>query len=141
MDATLNQGAVGCGMVFQVSLHRVRKGHGFSFAAQIPKPTGNSKPSSLTRCLVLAHRYAQALERGEVESFKCLALRLGISQARLSLVLDLVCLAPDIQEAILFHPSAPRGSGVTFRQAVAIARIFSWEEQTAAWNDLGQRPQ
>ena len=55
----------------------------------------------IAQLLALAHRFQGMLDRGEVESMAELA-RLGrVSRARITQIMDLLMLAPEIQEEVL----------------------------------------
>ena len=56
------------------------------------------------------------------------------TRARLTQIMNLRCLAPDIQEQILFLPPTERGRDtVTEKQLRPIAAIVSWKEQRRMW--------
>jgi hypothetical protein len=58
----------------------------------------------VTRLVALAHRFQGLLARGEVQSMADLARLGGVTRARITQIMDLLLLAPDIQEALLFLP-------------------------------------
>ena len=63
----------------------------------------------VSRLLALAIEMEELVATGRVRDYAELA-RLGcVSRARISQVLNLLCLAPDIQEAILFLPEVESG--------------------------------
>jgi hypothetical protein len=80
--------------------------------------------------LALAHRFDDLLQTGEVASMAELA-RIGqVTRARLSQIMDLTLLAPDIQEAVLAFP--PNSSGrdpLVMRDLLRIVRVPYWPEQ------------
>jgi hypothetical protein len=67
----------------------------------VPVPV---KVPRIARLLALAHKFQKMLDSGEVESMAELA-RLGrVSRARITQIMDLLMLAPEIQEEIVpFH--------------------------------------
>jgi len=70
-------------------------------------PTG--RVPKLSRLMALAIRFQGLLERGEVKDFAELA-RLGhVTRARVTQIMNLLMLAPDIQEKILFMPKVEHG--------------------------------
>jgi hypothetical protein len=77
-------------------------------AAAVPPPRG--RVPRVARLLALAHRFEKLIRDGDVRDFADLA-RLGhVTRARVSQIMDLLLLAPDIQEQILFmEPVAVRG--------------------------------
>ena len=64
--------------------------------------------------------------------------RLGhVSRARLTQVMNLLSLAPDVQEQILFLPVTERGrDAVTEKQLRPIAATSSWKKQSRMWQCL-----
>ena len=84
----------------------------------------------IARLLALARRFQGMLDRGEVESMAELA-RLGrVSRARITQVMDLLMLAPEIQEEVLMLPPVTATEGpVTMRDLQRVARAIEWGEQ------------
>ena len=64
--------------------------------------------------------------------------RLGhVTRARLTQIMNLLCLAPDIQEEILFVPVTEQGrDAMTEKQLRPIAAIPNWRRQRRMWRDL-----
>ncbi len=89
----------------------------------------------VSRLMALAIRLDQLIRDGVVADQAELA-RLGhVSRARLTQVMNLLCLAPSIQEAILFLPLTERGRDViTERELRPIAAIADWKGQRRVWN-------
>jgi hypothetical protein len=87
--------------------------------------------------LALAHKIQQAIDRGAVRNRAEVARRLGLTRARITQLLDLALLAPDLQERILFAESVdgiePISEGTL--RPVAIAGLWS-EQWTAFVRDL-----
>jgi hypothetical protein len=87
--------------------------------------------------MALAIRLDGLIRDGVVSDQAELA-RLGhVSRARLTQVMNLLYLAPDIQGAILFLPATERGwDVVTEKQLRPIAATPSWEKQRRLWRQL-----
>ena len=100
-----------------------------------PLPPG--RVPRIARLLALAHKFDGLLRQGAIANYAALA-RLGhVSRARLTQVMNLLCLAPDIQEEILFLPPTLRGRDpIHLRQLQAIACLLDWPEQRARWRKL-----
>jgi hypothetical protein len=82
---------------------------------------------------VAATRPARAeagYRHGEVRGYADLT-RLGhVSRARLSQIMDLLLLAPDIQEEILFLPTVEAGyDPISERQLRGIVNVLDWGKQ------------
>lgn len=84
----------------------------------------------VSRLMALAIRLDQLIRDGDVTDQAELA-RIGhVSRARLTQLMNLLCLAPDIQEEILFLPETVRGRDViTEKQLRSIVSLLSWTKQ------------
>ncbi len=91
----------------------------------------------ISRLLALAIRLDQLLRDGQVADQAELA-RLGhISRARLTQIMNLLLLAPDIQEEIFYLAKTERGRDVvTERELRPIAAEVSWRRQRAMWRNV-----
>jgi predicted XRE-type DNA-binding protein len=102
-------------------------------------PAAADRVPRVSRLMALAIRLDQLIRDGEVADQAELA-RLGhVTRARLTQIMNLLCLAPDIQEAILFLPAAGRGRDVvTERQVRPIAAEVDWGKQRRMWVGVGR---
>lgn len=84
--------------------------------------------------MTLAIRFEQLLRDGVVRDQAKLA-RLGhVTRARMTQIMKLLQLAPDIQEAILFLPLIASGKdSITERDLRPIASTSDWQKQRAMW--------
>ena len=84
----------------------------------------------MSRLMALAIRFDQLIRDGVVADQAELA-RLGhVSPARLTQIMNLLWLAPDIQEALLFLPRVACGQDpVHERQIRPIAAVADWRKQ------------
>jgi hypothetical protein len=91
----------------------------------------------VARLLALALRFDTMLRNGVVSDCSELA-RLGhVTHARISQIMSLMNLAPDIQEAILFLPRVERGRDrLILRDILPIARLADWRQQRRLWAAL-----
>jgi hypothetical protein len=91
----------------------------------------------VTRLLALAHRFADLLGRGEVVSMAELARAGRVTRARLSQIMDLTLLAPDIQEQILHLEGVAQGCDpITMREMREVAGECYWPRQREKWRKL-----
>ena len=102
-----------------------------------PKPRPVVLPGRIprvSRWMALAIRFERLLREGHVGSYADLA-RLGhVTPARISQILNLLHLAPDIQEALLFLPRTQRGRDpIILRDLQPIAVYLDWSEQRKSW--------
>ncbi|QOJ01904.1 MAG: hypothetical protein HRU70_10535 [Phycisphaeraceae bacterium] len=91
----------------------------------------------VARLMALAIRFEDLVRRGEVDSHADLA-RLGqVTRARISQIMDLLCLAPDIQEEILFLPLIERErDAISEHELRVVSAVADWREQRRAWQRL-----
>jgi hypothetical protein len=84
----------------------------------------------ITKLMALALRFEKLVQNGEVEDYADLA-RLGhVSRARITQIMGLLNLAPDIQEEILFLPKTTKGRDpISAREVLKLGTITDWDEQ------------
>ena len=103
------------------------KNNSFSSDRQPPndEAAGRSIPR-IARLMALAIRFERLLEEKTIQDYAELA-RLGrVTRARMTQIMQLLHLAPDIQEQILFLPLL---QGLNERNLRPIARRVVWDEQ------------
>ena len=113
------------------------KGRRRMIPGPIVPPVENGRLMRITRMLALAHRFDRLLREGTVADQADLA-RLGhVSRARVTQILNLLQLAPDIQETILFLPRIQNGRELINEHEVRpIASNPDWKEQRRRWGKL-----
>ena len=130
--------ALECDVTFGQRVHGNRK------SPSSPPPERPKRIPSVSRTLALAIHLDRLAQSGETRTYADLA-RLGeISRARVSQIMGLANLAPDIQGEILSIPAAPWGSGIITEQEVRpVAAVLDWEEQRKIWRRVrpGQSPE
>jgi hypothetical protein len=91
----------------------------------------------VSRLLALALRLDRLVRAGAIADYASLA-RLGhVSRARVSQIVSLLLLAPDIQETLLFLPPTERGrDAIRLRQLQALAALPDWRQQRQRWQEL-----
>src|SRR5207253_1059133 len=91
----------------------------------------------VARLLALAHRFEGLLRERVVEGYAELA-RLGrVTPARISQVMALLGLAPDIQEAILFLPRTVWGRDpLQMYDLLPLTTFPDWKTQRRLWEQL-----
>jgi hypothetical protein len=121
--------------VFTGALHRVQRGHGKRFAPE-PPPGPVRRPARVAVMLALAHKIQQAIDVGTVRDRAEVARRLGFTRARVTHLMDLTLLAPDLQERVLGLEAVDGAQPVSERALRAIARAGTWEEQRNQWTGV-----
>jgi hypothetical protein len=120
---------------------RVRGRHTKDRVPQPPHgPTAADRVPRIARLMALALRFEELIRAGKIRNHAELA-RLGhVSRARISQIMNLRLLAPDVQEQILFLPPTPRGRDpIHLRLLQPIASLMDWQMQRRRWLDLLQR--
>ena len=91
----------------------------------------------IARLVALARHIDDLVRSGTVGSYAA-AARLGhVSRARMSQILALVYLAPELQEQVLFLQRPARGrTAPVLRQVLQVAAALDWDEQRRRWRRL-----
>ncbi len=118
-------------------IRRVRRGGAVCFLPARSRPTG--RPLHVARRIALAHFCEELIDAGVVSDQTELALVLGFTKAKISQLMDLTLLAPDIQEQVLTAMVQQGRDWVSERSLRAIAASSDWSEQRARWRQLGLR--
>jgi hypothetical protein len=114
--------------VIDGELHRERRGRQRRFTARVPEgPT--SRPARVAVTLALAHKIRRGVLAGEIKDQAEAARRLGLTRARLSQILDLTNLSPNLQEEILFLEVIDGREPLRERSLRGVLRFTSWDEQ------------
>ena len=118
------------GKVVTGALHRVQRGHGRGFVAEpAPVKTPIRRPARVAVMLALAHKITTAIGTGHLHDQADAARRLGFTRARVTQLLALLQLAPDVQERVLFLEAVDGIEPLTERALRAVTRARNWEEQ------------
>jgi hypothetical protein len=105
--------------------------------ASPPPPVLSGRVPRLARLLALAIRCEQLLKAGVIANYAELAALGHVSRARITQVMNLLLLAPDIQEALLFLPRTERGrDSIHLRQFQPLALVADWGDQRKRWQAL-----
>src|SRR5262249_41251326 len=91
----------------------------------------------IAQLMALARHIDDLICSGTVGSYAS-AARLGhVSRARMSQILALLQLAPDLQEQLLFLQRPARGRAApVLRQVLHVAAALDWDEQRRRWRRL-----
>jgi len=113
-------------------IHFVAKGHG-----KVAKPGPAPKPAEPTgriprvsKLMALAIRFDALLRDGQIADQSELARLAHVTQPRMTQLMNLLHLAPDIQEAILHLPPVMEGRDpINERDLRPIVQIIEWKKQ------------
>ncbi len=87
----------------------------------------------ITKMMALAIRLDHLIKTGQVTDQAELARISHVSRARLTQIMDLNLLAPDIQDEILFLPTKTRIERFTERDLRSVVMAISWAKQRQRW--------
>ena len=120
--------------VLKGTLFRTR-GRGVRYGTEPPpaKPEPVRRPAKVARLLALAHKIQDAIDRGAVADRATVARRLGFTRARVTQLLDLTLLAPDIQERVLEMEAIDGVEPMSERRLRKLLCQTSWSEQRGDW--------
>lgn len=129
-------------LTIQCKVHfgRAAKGRKEIRAGDAPPSPAPGRVPRVARLLALAHRFETLLREGAVKDYAELA-RLGhVTRARLSQIMNLTLLAPDIQEEVLFLPLTVRGRDpIRLDMLQPLALMLDWTEQRRRWQRLTEQ--
>jgi hypothetical protein len=91
----------------------------------------------LTQALALAIHFENMVQTGEASNYAEVARMNCMSRERVSQIVRLIYLAPDIQTEALYLPPTTTGRyPISEVAARTVANILCWKEQRAAWKRL-----
>lgn len=128
-------------LTIECDIHFDRKGRGSrKVLANGPRPHRPTEPGRVprvARLMALAIRFERLLREGVFESYRELAALGHVTRARVSQIMNLLNLAPDIQEALLHLPRTEHGRDpIILRDLQPIAATLDWQEQRRRWQKL-----
>lgn len=94
-----------------------------------PLPAPVKRPLRAAQVLAVAYEMDRLIETGAVRDRAEMARLTGFDDSRISQIMNLMWLAPDIQEALLLARIADGRDWITAKELLPIARCPSWTEQ------------
>src|SRR5262249_50668165 len=127
-------------LILEGSIHFARQGRGARkelLSGPAPAAPQPGRAPRVVRLMALAIRLDGLVRSGAVADYAELA-RLGhVTRARISQIMNLLLLAPDIQEALLFLPKIESGKApILLFQLQPIAATADWKKQRKKWAEL-----
>jgi len=107
-----------------------------SAKARNRKPPKASQTPKVVELLRMAQEWRRQIDAGEVENQAEIARREGITRARVSQVVSLLRLAPQIQDHILSLPDQAQRSVLSERALRPIAQLKDQSIQTTRFQEL-----
>jgi len=127
-------------LTIEVPVHFQRCGHGSRKQMRSGVPTPPLPPGRVprvARLMALALRMDELVRTGQVASYSELASLGQVTRARISQILNLLYLAPDIQEALLCLSPTVRGrDAILLADLMPIAALLDWRKQRRLWRQL-----
>ncbi len=105
-------------------------------------PTTSAEPEPATvppvaQWMALAMHFDTMIRSGQAKDYAALARQHAVTRSRISQIMNLLHLAPDIQEALLFLPQTAPGRNVPIlAQLQPIAAVAEWGRQRRLWHGL-----
>jgi len=133
--------AIQTGLTFQCKVHftNARRGRKQMAVGEAPAPAPAplGRIPRIARLMALAIRFEGLLAHGDVRDYADMA-RLGhVTRARVTQIMNLLNLAPDIQEDLLFLPATEAGhDAIKEWQVRPIAAEPCWGQQRRIWGKL-----
>ena len=117
-------------VAFQGEVHKRREA---AKAARV-NLTQSGRIPRIAKLVALASRMQSMIESGEVESFQQLAEIGRISQPRMTQIMSLLNLAPDILEELLYLPEVIQGKAAIHERLLRpLTRELHWRVQRRMW--------
>lgn len=130
-----------CTLTFEHKIHFTQSRHGRKQMARGDTPIVIEAPMGriprIARIMALAIRFEKLVSQGEVRDYADLA-RLGhVTRARVTQIMNLLNLAPDVQEELLFlRPIVSGRDQIKEWQVRPIAAEPNWMNQRRMWRTL-----
>jgi hypothetical protein len=128
-------------LTIDLDVHFGRRAHGRR-ALEVGKAPVAPAPGRIprvARLMALAIRFDELVRSGGVTDYAALADLGHVSRARVTQIMNLLCLAPDIQEQILFLPRTEQGRDpIILAQLQPIAAKLDWRRQREEWSRMQQ---
>ena len=102
-----------------------------------PAPEPEGRIPRISRLMALAIRFDRLIKDGEIDDQADLARLGSVSRARVTQIMNLLQLAPGIQEALLFLPPTVKGRDPIRETHIRpIAAELEWRKQRRLWKGL-----
>lgn len=103
-------------------------------------PAEPGRVPRVTRLMALAIRFEYLLQKGAVRDQTELAELGHVTRARVTQIMNLLYLAPDIQQELLFMPRITNGKdSITERHIRSVVSSLDWAAQRSRWRVLRAR--
>lgn len=105
----------------------------------VPSPVPQGTIPRVSRLMAMAIRFDSLIRSGMITDRADLARFGHVSRARVTQIMNLLHLAPDIQEAILYLPRTTKGRDIIHEHDLRpVAALLDWAGQRREWLKLAQ---
>jgi hypothetical protein len=127
-------------LTIELPVHFQRCGRGSRKELRASAETPTLLPGRVprvSRLMALALRFDELVRIGQIRSYRELASLGHVTRARVCQIMNLLYLAPDVQEALLFLPPTRRGRDpIILADVQPITAAFDWRKQRRLWRQL-----
>jgi hypothetical protein len=103
----------------------------------LKKPKEEGRVPRITKLMALAIRFQNLIDTGEVLDQADLARIGNVTRARITQIMSLLYLAPDLQQTLLFLPrTVKRRDPIRERHIRPLAAELEWRKQRQLWKKL-----
>ena len=131
---------IGPRLTIELPVHFQRCGRGSRKQMRSGVPTPPLPPGRVprvARLMALALRMDELVRTGQIRSYSELASLGQVTRAWISQILNLLYLAPDLQEALLFLPPTQLGrDAILLADLMPITATLDWRKQRRLWRQL-----
>ena len=121
----------------EIHFHRLGRGNPKMLREGAAPNRQRPRVSRIARLMALALRFDRLIREGAIADYAELARVGHVSRARVSQIMNLLQLAPDIQELLLFHERVSRQRDpFPLWRLQPIAAVLDWQNQRRLWLDL-----
>jgi hypothetical protein len=97
-------------------------------------------PARIARTLALAHDLQRRLHAGEFPDIADTARVSAFTRARVTQIMGLQLLAPEVQEDLLFFTQLPDQEQIPEHDLRSLRRHASWAKQRECWRSIAAAP-
>jgi hypothetical protein len=124
-------------------LHKKRDGKRIVLSegkAPQPKRPPIGRLPRISRYMALAIYYEDLIRRGHVHDYAEIATLGHVTRARVTQIMNLRLLAPDIQEQLINRSRIASGrDSINLREMQSVVLQSDWEMQRVLWGSIGSR--
>lgn len=101
---------------------------------------GEGRVQRIAKLMALAILFDELLSQGMVKDQTELAALVHVSQPRITQIMNLLLLAPAIQEKLLFLPKVTGKDVVTEKMLRPVVAEVDWGRQRQCWREISRGP-